>query len=157
MRPVLFAMLLATPAAAQEAPERSQDAAWHNRQFAALAALDPAEGWRPLERGVLWRRVKGDGSGQHPSITDRVRIHYAGRLIDGTEFDSSWARGEPATFPLGRLIPGWQIAVPQMGVGDTIEIAVPPDAGYGPLGKGPIPGGAVLLFTIELFAVNPAE
>ncbi len=69
-------------------------------------------------------------------------------------FDSSYARGEPATFPLGRLIPGWQVAIPQMGVGDTIEIAVPADLGYGPVGKGPIPGGATLLFKVELIGIG---
>jgi len=132
----------------------SQDAGWYNRQALALAQLKPADGWRPLRSGVMWRRVKGDGTGAHPSITDAVTIHYAGRLVDGTEFDSSYARGEPATFPLGGLIPAWQIAVPEMGVGDTIEIASPADAAYGPDGQGPIPGGATLLFTIELLGIG---
>lgn len=102
----------------------------------------------------MWRRVKGDGSGARPTVQDTVTLHYAGSLVDGTEFDSSYTRGTPATFPLGRLIPAWQMAVPQMGVGDTIEIAVPSSLGYGPRGKGPIPGGATLLFTIELIGIE---
>jgi len=132
----------------------SQDAGWYNRQALALAALKPADGWRPLRGGVMWRRVKGTGQGAHPAITDTVTIHYAGRLVDGTEFDSSYTRGEPATFPLSGLIPAWQIAVPEMGVGDTIEIVSPADAAYGPQGQGPIPGGATLLFTIELLGIG---
>ena len=87
-------------------------------------------------------------------MEDRVTIHYAGTLTDGTTFDSSWDRGEPASFPLGRLIPAWQMAVPHMAVGDTIEIVVPADLAYGPGGKGPIPGNATLLFTIELVAIE---
>ena len=82
-----------------------------------------------------------------------MTVHYAGTFIDGETFDSSFDRGEPATFPLGRLIKGWQLAIPKMGVGDTIEIAVPADMGYGPKGKGPIPGGATLLFKVELIDI----
>ncbi|AJP74607.1 FKBP-type peptidyl-prolyl cis-trans isomerase [Sphingomonas hengshuiensis] len=140
---------------AQEAPavDPSQDTAWMNRQMLALASLKGGEGWHSAEGGLRWRRVKGDGAGTHPSATDQVTIHYAGSFIDGTEFDSSYGRG-PATFPLDRLIRAWQIAVPLMGVGDTIEIAVPSDLGYGPRGKGPIPGGATLLFKIELLGIG---
>lgn len=137
------------PAAAQEGP--SQDAAWHNRQQAALAER-AAEGWYYLPGGVLWRRIAGDGTGAHPTVQDTVTLHYAGTLIDGTQFDSSYS-GRPATFPLRQLIRAWQLAVPQMGVGDTIEIAVPSDLGYGPRGGGPIPGGATLLFKIELLGI----
>jgi FKBP-type peptidyl-prolyl cis-trans isomerase FkpA len=141
-------------ALAMQAGVPQQDAGWFNRQQLALAELKAADGWRPLEGGLMWRRVKGDGTGAHPAVTDVVRLHYAGKLVDGTEFDSSYGRGEPATFPLNRLIPAWQIAVPQMGVGDTIEIAAPAALAYGPEGKGPIPGGATLLFTIELLGIG---
>jgi FKBP-type peptidyl-prolyl cis-trans isomerase FkpA len=134
--------------------DRSQDMKWQSEQQLALARLKSAEGWRPLERGLLWRRIKGDGRGAHPSVADTVRLHYAGTLTDGTEFDSSWARGEPAEFPLSALIEAWQLAVPQMGVGDTIELAVPAALGYGPEGKGPIPGGATLMFRIELLGIT---
>lgn len=83
-----------------------------------------------------------------------MTVHYEGTLVDGTKFDSSWDRGEPVTFPLGRLVEAWQLAIPRMGVGDTIEIVVPADMGYGPNGKGPIPGNSTLLFTIELLAIE---
>ena len=127
-----------------------------NMQFARppkLASRQASDGWSWLEGGLLWRRVAGDGSGKHPTLNDTVRLHYAGTLVDGTEFDSSYARNEPATFPLRALIRAWQLAVPQMGVGDTIEIAAPATLAYGPIGRGPIPGGATLLFKIELLGI----
>nr|WP_240700178.1 FKBP-type peptidyl-prolyl cis-trans isomerase [Sphingomonas gei] len=134
--------------------DHSQDAAWHNRQMLALAQLKASDGWQSLPGNLRWRRIKGDGSGKHPTVQDVVKIHYAGTLVDGTEFDSSYSRGEPASFPLGALIPAWQMAVPMMGVGDTIEIATPSDLAYGPETKGPIPGGATLLFKIELLGIG---
>ena len=86
-----------------------------------------------------------------------MTVHYAGTFIDGETFDSSFERGEPATFPLGRLIKAWQMAIPEMGVGDTIEIAAPADLAYGAGGKGPIPGGATLLFTVKLIGISSAS
>ena len=136
---------------AQETPpDRSQDLAWMSAQQSYLAGLTAEDGWRMMDGGLRWRYVEYAGSDRKPRINNRVTVHYAGTLIDGTTFDSSFDRGEPATFPLHRLIPAWQMAIPQMGVGDTIEIAAPADLAYGPKGKGPIPGGATLLFTVKL-------
>lgn len=155
---VVALALLAAPATAQEAEapaiDRSQDIAWHNAQQAYIAALKPAEGWRYLPGGLKWRRIAGDGSGARPTVADTVTVHYAGTFIDGSTFDSSFDRGEPATFPLGRLIPAWQVAIPEMGVGDTIELAAPAMLAYGPVGKGPIPGGATLLFKVQLLGIG---
>lgn len=148
--------IAALPAAlgAQDQPvDRSQDLAWHNAQQLALASRQASDGWRYLDGGLLWRRVNGDGSGEHPSVEDTVSVHYRGTFVDGEVFDSSYDRGEPATFPLGALVPAWQMAIPYMGVGDTIELAVPATLAYGTRGRGPIPGGATLLFTIELLDV----
>lgn len=145
--------LAAMPALAEESGT-DQDVAWHNRQMIALAERQTEDGWQWMNGGLLWRRIAGDGTGNHPSVNDVVTLHYAGTLVDGTQFDSSYTRNTPATFPLAALIPAWQIAVPQMGVGDTIEIAAPSDLAYGPRGKGPIPGGATLLFKIELLAIS---
>lgn len=142
---------------APEAQDHSQDAAWHNKQMLALAQLRWQDGWRVLPGGLRWRPISGDGSGPHPTVRDVITLNYEGKLVDGTVFDSSFERGRPATFPLAQLIPAWQMAVPQMGVGDTIEIAVPSDLGYGPEGAGPIPGGATLLFKIELIAIRARQ
>ena len=150
----LAAIAIAAPAAAQDAPaEDTRTIAWHNQQQAALHSRTAADGWYRLEDGVMFRRIAGDGTGPAPTVADEITIHYTGSFIDGEVFDSSVERGEPATFPLSRLVQGWQIAIPYMGVGDTAEIAIPAEAAYGLDGRGPIPGGATLLFTIELLGI----
>ncbi len=150
------ALILGAAAVAQgpvSPPDRSQDVAWMNAQQAALAQRAGEPGWHSLEGGLLWRRVGGDGTGARPKPIDVVTVHYTGSFVDGAVFDSSEG-GDPATFPLGRLIPAWQLAIPQMGVGDTIEIAAPATMAYGTEGKGPIPGGATLLFTVKLLDIG---
>jgi FKBP-type peptidyl-prolyl cis-trans isomerase FkpA len=154
---VTAAVAVAAIAQTSQPAAPAQDADYHNRQALYLYNLKPSDGWMQTASGLRYRRVKGDGSGAKPSPTDTVTIHYVGRHIDGSEFDSSVARGEPATFPLPRLIKGWQEGVPLMSVGDTYEFAIPYSIAYGPKGKGPIPGGATLLFTIELIAIPPQQ
>ena len=140
--------------AQETAPDRSQDIAWMSAQQAYPAGLKAEDGWYTMDGGLRWRYVEYAGSDEKPTLADRVTVHYAGTFIDGETFDSSFDRGEPATFPLGRLVEAWQMAIPQMGVGDTIEIVAPADLAYGPKGKGPIPGGATLLFTVKLIAIE---
>ena len=117
---------------------------WLNRQMAALAERS----------GLRWRRIAGDGSGARPGPADVVTVHYVGSLADGREFDSSLKRGTPTSFPLNRVIPGWQEGVALMGVGDKVELAIPARLAYGSDGKGPIPGAATLLFTVELLGIE---
>jgi FKBP-type peptidyl-prolyl cis-trans isomerase FkpA len=148
--------LLALAAAAQEPPAPPPNPANADYHFRYLNRLDPGLGWRRTVSGLRYRKVSGTARGPRPAATDTVTIHYAGRFIDGTEFDSSVARGEPATFPLPRLIRGWQEGVPLMAVGDRYEFAIPYTLAYGPVGRGPIPGGATLIFTIDLIAI-PAQ
>ncbi|RYY24426.1 MAG: FKBP-type peptidyl-prolyl cis-trans isomerase [Sphingomonadales bacterium] len=150
-----LALLWSTGACAQQA-DPSQDPDWSLRQSTALNNLKVTDGWQTAAGGVRWRRIKGDGTGKHPTVADTVTLHYAGTLTTGLEFDSSYKRGEPATFPLSDLIEGWQIAVPLMGVGDVFEIAVPAEVGYGPITRGEIPGGATLFFKIELIGFEGA-
>ena len=151
------ALIVGAAALAQDGgdgpPDRSQDLAWVSAQQNALAERAAQPGWQTLEGGVLWRRVAGDGLGPRPAVDDVVTVHYTGKFADGAVFDSSEG-GQPANFPLGRLIPAWQVAIPQMAVGDTIEIAAPATAAYGLKGKGPIPGGATLLFTVRLLDIG---
>ena len=141
--------------AAQETSS-TQGTAWLNRQMAALAARHGGAGWRTTASGLRWRQIAGDGSGAHPGPTDTVTVHYVGTLDDGSEFDSSVRRGQPATFPLNRVIKGWQEGVMLMGVGDKFEFAIPYQLAYGAGGQGPIPGNATLLFTVELLDIKPA-
>lgn len=153
------AFILCIPASAgaqQSGAAPTQGTAWLNKQMAALTERNGADGWRVTPSGLRWRRIAGDGSGAHPGPTDHVTVHYVGTFADGSEFDSSVRRGEPTTFPLNRVIDGWQEGVALMGVGDKVELAIPWQLAYGPDGKGPIPGGATLLFTVELLSVAPS-
>ena len=97
-----------------------------------------------------------EGTGASPTATDAVRVHYRGTLMDGTEFDSSYKRNEPATFPLSRVIPCWTQGVQRMKVGGKAELVCPPELAYGERGAGgSIPPNATLRFEIELLAINP--
>ncbi len=144
-----------TALSAQDSPaDRAQDLAWMSAQQAYLSGLSREDGWRTMPGGLRWRYLEYAGSDEHPTLEDTVTVHYAGTFTDGRTFDSSYDRGEPATFPLGGLIKAWQMAIPVMGVGDIIEIAAPADLAYGATGKGPIPGGATLLFKVELLDIE---
>ena len=162
MAAALVASLLLAPLSAQAqegatetvADPRAQDSAWHSAQQIYLLGLTPEDGWHFVDGGVRWRWIKYLASDRKPTVADRITVHYEGRLLDGTVFDSSYARGEPATFPLGRLVRGWQLAIPPMGVGEVIEIAIPADLAYGPVGRGPIPPNATLVFKVELIGIE---
>jgi FKBP-type peptidyl-prolyl cis-trans isomerase len=154
---MMLTTLLALAAAAQEPaiPPPAPGVERSDYHFRYLNRLDPREGWKRTISGVRYRRVGRAPRGAHPATTDTVTIHYVGRYIDGVEFDSSVARGQPATFPLPRLIRGWQEGVPLMRVGERFEFAIPWNLAYGANGRGPIPGGATLLFTIDLIGIAP--
>jgi len=154
---MIVTALLALAIAAQEPPAPPPNPANADYHFRYLNRLDPAERWRRTESGLRYRRIGAATRGARPSPTDTVTIHYVGRFIDGVEFDSSVSRGEPATFPLPRLIRGWQEGVPMMRVGERYEFAIPYTLAYGWGGRGPIPGGATLLFNIELIAIPAAR
>ena len=113
-----------------------------------------SDGWYTAEGGLRWRYVDYRGTGESPTPSDTVTVHYEGSFIDGEVFDSSYESGRPATFPLSGLIDAWEIAIPQMRVGETIELAAPASLAYGPRGRGPIPGGATLLFKVELISIE---
>lgn len=95
------------------------------------------------------------GAGPKPTLADNVTVHYRGQLTNGTVFDSSYDRGEPATFPLGRVVKGWQEGVQLMPLGSTFRFEIPPDLGYGARGAGDvIPPNATLIFQVELLGIN---
>ena len=97
-----------------------------------------------------------EGTGASPVATDAVKVHYRGTLMNGTEFDSSYKRNEPATFPLNRVIPCWTQGVQRMKVGGKAELVCPPELAYGERGAGgTIPPNATLRFEIELIEINP--
>ncbi len=104
----------------------------------------------------LWHVDLDEGSGASPSVTDNVKVHYAGWLTNGNKFDSSLDRGEPITFPLNGVIKGWTEGVSSMKVGGKRLLVIPPDLAYGAGGAGSsIPPNATLLFQVELIQINP--
>jgi len=111
------------------------------------------EGWQKTESGLLYKVVV-PGAGQQPDSNDRVTVHYKGTLTDGTQFDSSYDRGEPATFVLNRVVDGWTEGLQLMQPGAKYEFALPYNLGYGEQGfpQGNIPPYATLLFTVELLS-----
>lgn len=104
----------------------------------------------------LQYKVLASGKGKSPKTTDTVMVNYRGRLIDGTVFDDSYQRGQPATFELGGIIRGWQEALQLMKEGDRWELYIPADLAFGPQGAGPQIGpNATLIFEVELIKINP--
>lgn len=106
------------------------------------------------QSGLMYQRLK-EGNGKRPKATDKVQVHYTGRLIDGTVFDSSVERGQPITFPLNQVIPGWTEGLQLMDEGSKYMLYIPYNLAYGERGTGDIPGGATLVFEVELLKVNP--
>lgn len=105
----------------------------------------------------LQYEVIREGSGERPTLSDTVTVHYKGQLTNGHVFDSSYDRGEPATFPLGRVIAGWQEGLQLMPAGAHYRIYVPYELGYGERGAGQdIPPYSPLIFDVELVSVQPA-
>lgn len=124
---------------------------------AQSGAASPAEAEVTTASGLVYRSL-AEGSGAQPQATDTVRVHYRGSFPDGREFDSSYARGEPATFPLNRVIPCWTEGVQRMKVGGKARLVCPPTIAYGSRGAGNvIPPGATLHFEVELLGVQPAR
>jgi FKBP-type peptidyl-prolyl cis-trans isomerase FkpA len=103
----------------------------------------------------LQYEVVTEGSGTKPGAEDTVTVNYEGTLVDGTVFDSSYTRGEPAEFPLNMVIPGWSEGLMLMNVGSTYRLYIPSDLGYGPQGMpGAIPPYATLIFDVELISIK---
>lgn len=112
------------------------------------------EGVVVLPEGIQYEIIK-EGTGVQPTLNDSVTAHYRGALLDGKEFDSSFKRNQPFTARLTQLIKGWQIAIPLMKEGSHWRLWIPSELAYGDRGAGSdIPGGATLLFEVELLKVN---
>jgi peptidylprolyl isomerase/FKBP-type peptidyl-prolyl cis-trans isomerase FklB len=138
--------------AAKGPPDQSVSSA----QFLAKNAKEP--GVVVLPDGLQYKIVhSGPATGNKPHLNDEVKVNYEGKLIDGKVFDSSYERGQPAAMPLKGLVKGWQEALQMMRPGDEWILYVPPELGYGAegAGGGQIPGGAALIFKIELIDVLP--
>ena len=123
-----------------------------NEGAAFLAENKKKKGVMTTKTGLQYKVLKA-GEGDSPKKTNVVKVHYHGTLTDGTVFDSSVERDEPAEFPVDRVIPGWTEALLAMKVGDKWQIVIPSELGYGAQGNGPIPPHAVLVFDVELLEI----
>lgn len=121
-----------------------------------LAENAKKEGVTVTDSGLQYSVVT-KAEGPKPVATDTVTVHYVGTLIDGTEFDSSVKRGQPATFPLNRVIPGWTEGLQLMSVGEKYKFVIPADIAYGDQAAGSIPAGSTLLFDVELLEIKAPE
>lgn len=130
---------------------RNKNAAEAGKKF--LEENAKAEGIVVTESGLQYQVVK-EGEGIKPRAVDAVTVHYTGRLIDGTVFDSSVERGEPATFAVGQVIPGWVEGLQLMSEGAAYRFFIPSELAYGMHGAGPIAPNSVLIFDVQLIKVQ---
>jgi FKBP-type peptidyl-prolyl cis-trans isomerase FkpA len=120
---------------------------------AYLAKAAAETGAVKTDSGLIYREMRA-GTGESPKATDTVKVNYRGTLVNGTEFDSSYKRNEPAEFPLNGVIPCWTEGVQRMKPGGKSQLVCPSDLAYGDQGRPSIPGGATLIFEIELLEVQ---
>lgn len=120
------------------------------------AEFEKQEGVMKTESGLLYQ-VMTPAEGDKPVQSDTVEVHYVGTLMDGTKFDSSYDRNETATFPLGRVIPGWTEGVQLMPVGSKFKFVIPPELAYGAQDTPTIPANSTLVFEVELVSIDNGE
>ena len=127
----------------------------HKAAAKFLAQNGKKAGVVTTKSGLQYQELKA-GSGDSPKANDLVVVNYRGTLLDGTEFDSSYKRGEPATFEVDRVIPGWTEALQLMKPGAKWKLFIPPQLAYDLRSRPPIPPGSMLIFDVELMSVKPA-
>jgi FKBP-type peptidyl-prolyl cis-trans isomerase FkpA len=122
--------------------------------YLTKAAAEP--GAEKTDSGLIYKELRA-GTGASPKATDTVKVNYRGTLVNGTEFDSSYKRNEPAQFPLNGVIRCWTEGVQKIKVGGKAQLVCPSDLAYGDQGRPSIPGGATLIFEVELLEIAAAE
>ena len=139
----------------EAAVKKSQEQAEANKKEAVefLEKNKTAEGVVTTKSGLQYKVIE-EGKGKTPADTDFVSVHYTGTLKNGTKFDSSVDRGQPAEFPVNGVIPGWTEALKLMKVGAKYKLFIPPELAYGPSGRPGIPPNSVLIFDVELLDVK---
>lgn len=138
----------------KEAEEKQKKAASEAVTKGAAYLVENAKkaGVKVTASGLQYEVLK-EGTGAKPAATDTVKVHYEGKLLDGTVFDSSIKRNEPVSFPLNQVIAGWTEGVQLMPVGSKYKFTIPANLAYGEQGGGPIPANSVLIFEVELLEI----
>ncbi|WP_070962844.1 FKBP-type peptidyl-prolyl cis-trans isomerase [Vibrio sonorensis] len=138
----------------KQATEKAQASLKAGEEF--RSQFEALEGVTKTESGLLYQ-VLVPAEGETPKESDTVQVHYKGTLIDGTKFDSSYDRDEPATFPLDRVIAGWTEGVQLMPVGSKFKFVIPPDLAYGDRDTATIPANSTLVFEVELLKIETTQ
>ncbi|WP_422139866.1 FKBP-type peptidyl-prolyl cis-trans isomerase [Endozoicomonas sp. ALC020] len=112
------------------------------------------EGVMTTESGLQYKILEKGEDSDHPTATSKVKVHYHGTLINGQVFDSSVDRGQPISFGLNQVIPGWTEGLQRMSVGDKFRLFIPANLAYGSGGAGKIPGNSALIFDVELLGIE---
>ena len=130
---------------------------WEATQAAYLAENLKKPGWKATASGLQYKRIKANPKGKQPTAESEVEVKYVGKTVSDNEFDAT-AEGETSSFELGRVIQGWQEAIPMMREGEVWDFAIPAELGYGDRAKPGIPAGSALVFKVTLVKVlsNPA-
>jgi FKBP-type peptidyl-prolyl cis-trans isomerase FkpA len=161
--PVILSLVLISCSSTRESDTSSEKApaaspaspgtaSTDSKTYLDKAAAEP--GAIRTASGLVYQELK-PGTGASPSATDVVKVHYRGTLLDGTEFDSSYKRNEPAQLPLNQVIPCWTEGVQKMKIGGKSKLVCPSSIAYGDRGSPPaVPGGATLIFEIELLGIG---
>ena len=154
MRPFLLLPMMAVLISCS--PKPAEEAKTSAPASAPASAPSSAGGDVKTASGLVYHEMRA-GTGGSPSASDTVKVNYRGTLTNGTEFDSSYKRNEPATFPLNRVIPCWTEGVQLMKVGGKAQLTCPAAIAYGEAGSPPvIPPNSTLIFEIELLGIGPA-
>ncbi len=152
MRPFLPVLAVVLVGCSSSSSPGTGASAGDPKAYLDKAAAQPGAVRTPS--GLVYRELRA-GSGGSPSASDTVTVNYRGTLVDGTEFDSSYKRNEPAQFPLNQVIPCWTEGLQKMKVGGKAELVCPASIAYGEAGSPPtIPGGATLIFEVELLRIG---
>ncbi len=139
----------------QKQTQQAEKNAGEGQKF--LGENKSKDGVKTTASGLQYKVMK-EGNGAQPKVTDTVTVNYRGTLTDGTEFDSSYKRNQPASFPVGGVIKGWTEALQLMKAGAKYQLFIPPDLAYGKEGRPGIPPNSVLIFEVELMDVKtPAQ
>ena len=152
---LILAAMVCLLGCSKQAETPAGDKTSTNAPAASAPRADQSGEWKKTASGLEYQVMKQGTGTASPKATDTVKVHYHGTLLDGTVFDSSVERGEPISFPLNGVIPGWTEGLQLMKVGDKFKFKIPPALAYGDASPSPkIPANSTLVFEVELLGIQ---